>query len=81
MGLKLVIDPNKWKLITEVKLIQNNAYWCKKTDGRIVMAAPHNNGSSYGMAQCSITRKGLAIVPGKFWILKNALVQPVEFED
>jgi hypothetical protein len=78
--LKLVIDPNKWVKLSDAKLEQNQAYWFKKTDGVIVMGAPYSTGYASGIAVCAMDDTGLHILTNTFYILKNALVQPVVYK-
>jgi hypothetical protein len=77
MRYELVIDPNKWEPISNVELENETPYWCKMTNGRIVMASPYSNGSSSGMAKCFVDNNGIMIKSNEFYVLKGCMVQPV----
>ena len=72
-----IIDPNKWIKISNVTLEDRKLYWCKMTNGRIVMATPYSNGYSSGMAKCIIDDDGVNIKTDEFYMLKDSFVQPV----
>ena len=79
MKYEMIIDPNKWIKIADAKMENEMPYWCKMTDGRIIMATPYSNGYSSGMAKCFVDNNGIMINSFTFYILKGCLVQPVIF--
>lgn len=77
---EMIIDPEKWTKISDVKLEEEKPYWCKMDNDRIVMSTPYSNGQSSGMAVCFVDNNGIMIKSNQFYILKNALIQPVIFK-
>lgn len=73
----MMIDSNKWKKISDVKLENETPYWCKMTNGQIVMAALYLNEYSSGMTKCFVDKEGIKIKTNEFYILKGSFVQPV----
>jgi len=77
MKYEMVIDPNKWTKIADTQMENEIPYWCKMSDGRIVMAAHYSNGYSSGMGKCSVNESGIVIETTTFYLLRGSLVQPV----
>jgi len=73
----LSINPEKWVNIGDLELETNKPYWFKKTDGKIVMGAPHSNGYSSGIADVYLSNEGLQIKTNTFHILRGSQVQEV----
>ena len=80
MAYKIVIDPNKWIPVSEFKIEPETPYWCKMTDGRIIMIAHYSNNISSGMAECFIDNNGIMIKADTFYIIRGCKLQPVIFE-
>jgi len=78
--IQLKISDKNWVSIKDVEFEMCIPYWCKTEKGDIVMAAFYSNDSSTGMAECFVDDGGLKINGNSFYILKNAMVQPVIFK-
>lgn len=75
--LNTVIKDSEWKPIDDELIEEKVPYWCKMTNGNIVLAAYIVTDNTKGFGEVTFDENNKLIINGStFYMLKGAMVQP-----